>query len=210
MKQHLLAHWRDELHSKRMMYVLIVCSSILWLSCGLFKTRDPEFPTTGNETNPPANTPDMLLQNFSAAIQQKNIQEYQKVFSDTSTGTQTFLFIPTQTANARYNSFFSTWTKEAEVECMRNIFSNIGTASSPMLSFTNTNMIPYQSDSVFFSAKYTLFVSHKKTPLTTTFHGNVELYMAQNRNKTWVVYKWRDIETNKDSSWSELKGQFAK
>ncbi len=185
--------------------------SVINISCNLFDTRDPENPVTDNQTSPPATTPDALIANFISSFQQKNIQEYEKLFADTTFHQQRFMFIPNQSAAARYLAVFSSWTKISELDYFRNAMTAVGSISSPQIAFSYpAQPVRYQSDSALYTVNYTIFVPHNRTDVTTQFVGRSELYMSPNKNNIWMIYRWVDFETKKDSSWSDLKGQFAK
>ncbi|MDD8019488.1 MAG: hypothetical protein PHP42_14030 [Bacteroidota bacterium] len=176
----------------------------------MFKTRSPENPVSENQTAPLATTPDQLITNFTNAFQQKNIQEYVKLFADTATHARQFTFIPNQSAAARYIAVFSSWTTTSEHDYFLNAMTAVGT-STPQLELTYpTPPVQYQSDSALYTISYSIFVPHKRTNVTTQFTGRSELYVSPNKNNIWMIYRWVDFETKKDSSWSELKGQFAK
>lgn len=182
----------------------IAALSLLLFSCNLFDTRDPENPVTDTQALQPATSASMLITNFTSAFQQKNIQEYQKLFADS-----VFRFVPTQSAFARYASVFSTWSKTSEIDYFRNAVIEIGNASSPQLSFTTVSTVQFQNDSASYTLDYVVFVPHSRTT-TKQFTGRSELYLSSNKNSIWTIYRWVDFETKKDSSWSELKGQFSK
>lgn len=179
--------------------------SLFFLSCNLFDTRDPENPVTDNQSLPPATSPGILIANFTTAFQQKNIQEYEKLFADSA-----LVFVPTQSAAARYSAVFSSWNKSSESESFRNAMSALGATSTPQLLLTTISNVLYQSDSALFTIDYSVFVPHTLTNVTTQYSGRSEFYFSPNKNNIWTIYRWLDFETKKDSSWSELKGQFAK
>ncbi|MEI7906075.1 MAG: hypothetical protein WCI84_01825 [Bacteroidota bacterium] len=185
-------------------YYYSAALSLLLLSCNLFDTRDPENPVADNQTLQPATSASMLISNFTTAFQQKNLQEYQKLFADS-----TFRFIPTQSASARYSAVFLSWNKTSESDYFRNAITEIGNASTPQLSFTTVSNIQFQSDSVAYTMDYIVYIPHSRTTAKQCT-GRSELYMAPNKNNIWSIYRWVDFETKKDSSWSELKGQFSK
>lgn len=174
-------------------------------SCGLFDTREPENPISDNQSLPPATSPTLLLDNFKNSFQAKDIQEYEKLFADSS-----LMFIPTQSAFARYNIVFSTWNRTVETESFRNAMSSVNSSSLPQIALTVASNIQYQSDSALYTVDYTIYLPHNRADITTQFSGKSELYISPNKNNIWKIYRWIDIETKKDSSWSELKGQFAK
>jgi len=196
----------------RFSYLHIVILSALLLSCNLFDTRDPENPISDNQTLPTAFTKESLFSNFKSSFEQKNIQEYGKLFADTATHAQRYMFIPNQSSASRYAAVFSSWNTIAEMEYFRNAITAVGTSSSLQLQITSGPVIvPYQSDSAQYTFDYLLFVPHNRSDLKTQqFVGRCEITMAPDKNTTWRIYRWVDFETKKDSSWSELKGQFAK
>ncbi len=201
MKPRSHAHWRDGLRSNGF---YIAALSLFLLSCNLFDTRDPENPLTDNQTLQPATSPSMLISNFTTSFQQKNLQEYGKLFADS-----TFRFIATQSAYARYGAVFLSWNKNSESDYFRNAVTEIGNLSSPQLSFTTVSSVQFQSDSAAYTVDYVVFIPHSRST-TKQFTGRSELFMAPNKNNVWSIYRWVDFETKKDSSWSEFKGQFTK
>ncbi len=190
---------------------MIALLSISSGSCNLFDPRDASPPNSSNETLPNPTSPEALLANFISAFQQKNDVEYGKLFADTVVYHKRFQFIPNQSASARYAVIFSTWNKTSEIEYFKKAAASIGASSTPVISFNNpSQLVHYQSDSAFYSATYTIFLAHNRSGLTQQFTGRCELYLAPDKNKVnWMIYRWIDFETSKDSSWSELKGQFS-
>ncbi|MHB1048971.1 MAG: hypothetical protein ACYC09_02740 [Bacteroidota bacterium] len=181
------------------------------VSCNLFDTRDPENPITDNQSLPAATDERILMQNFLTAFQQKNIQEYEKLFADTIAHTRSFVFVPNQSAAARYSAVFTAWSKLSEVDYFRNITGSTTASSTPQITITYpVQPVKYQSDSVVYTIDYTLFVPHTRAGIIDQFAGRGELTMSPNKNNIWVIYRWIDYETKKDSSWSELKGLFSK
>lgn len=192
---------RDALHYN---IIYIAALSVVLLSCGLFDTRDPEDPLTDNQSLQPATSPTMLISNFTTAFHQKNINEYTKLFADSS-----FRFIPTQSAFARYSAVYFAWSRSSESDYFRNAVTEIGDISSPQLSFTTVSSVQFQSDSAAYTMDYVLFIPHSRSSLKQ-FTGRSEFFMSPNKNNIWTIYRWVDFETKKDSSWSEFKGQFTK
>ncbi len=182
------------------------------LSCDLFSTRDPENPVSDNQTLATAFTKEVLFSNFISSFEQKNIQEYEKLFADTATHSRRFTFVPNQSAGARFVAVFSSWDKTAEIEYFRNAVTAVGTSSSMQMQAASMPVIvTYQSDSAQYTFDYLLFVPHNRSDVKTTqFAGRCEIAMAPDKNTIWRIYRWIDYETKKDSSWSDLKGQFSK
>lgn len=193
----------------RTYHIAFVILSIFFMSCDLFDTRIPQEPGSGNQTLPIAFTKEILFANFRDAFQQKNSDEYRKLFSDTSTHNQQFIFIPAASAGTRYS--FLSWDKVTEDEYFRNIIASVGSSSSFRFDLvTIPKIVSYQSDSAKYSFMYLLFVPHNRGAVTQQFVGSGDVYVSPDKNAIWRLYRWVDFETKKDSSWSELKGQFAK
>lgn len=185
--------------------------SLVLLSCNLFDTRDPENPVADNQSLPSATDDGILMQNFLTAFRQKNIQEYEKLFADTAVHPRSLLFVPNQSAAARYSAVYSAWNKTSEVDYFRNMTGSIPASSAPQITITYpVQPVYYQSDSVVYTIDYTLLVPHSRAGSTDQFTGRSELTMSPNKNNIWVIYRWIDFETKKDSGWSELKGLFSK
>lgn len=180
----------------------IAVVSLLLISCNLFQTREPENPVSGSNSLEQATSPGIVINNLQASFQQKNIQEYEKLFNDTM-----IVFAPTPSAAARYSVVFSSWNRSAESNYFRNMITAVGTSSAPQLALTVVSTIQYQNDSAHYTLDYTIFVPNAAT---NQFTGRTDLVLSPNKNAIWSIYRWIDYETKKDSSWSELKGQFAK
>ncbi len=193
--------------------VAAICAAFFFSSCNLLKTRDAQNPETPSTTNPLASTPTQLLTNFIDAVKNKDAVEYAKLFSDTLSGGKSYTFVPAQSSAIRYTAVFSRWTKESEQDYFQKAMASLNAGGTPNLYFLNDitqGIVPFQSDSAVFTSDYVLFVPHTQPNLTTTFKGKASFYMAPNNTNTWSIYRWEDFETYKDSSWSELKGQFEK
>ena len=85
--------------------------AIVIASCDLLKPRDPQSPGTGNTANPPATSPQMLIDNLTSSFANKDVNEYEKIFSDTGSVGRDYIFVPTQKAAGDYSAFFLNWTK---------------------------------------------------------------------------------------------------
>lgn len=193
----------------RTFHMILFCS--FFCSCTLFNTREPENPVSDNQTLPDAKTAGELFGNLKTSIEQKNILEYTKLFSDSVIHQRMFVFVPTQTAGSRYGVIFSAWDKNAEAEYFRNAVTSVGASSSPQFQTSSLSVVTFQSDSAQYTFDYLLFFPHHRSDVKTQqFVGRSEIMMSQDKNFTWRIYRWIDFETKRDSSWSDLKGQFAK
>jgi hypothetical protein len=174
-------------------------------SCDLLKTRDPQPPDQGNTANPPATTPQILIDNLQSSFANKNVNDYGKIFADITSVGRTYVFVPTQKALGNY-PVFSQWTTESELNYFRKAMASVSAGFTPEVSFSNVVLTPFQSDSALYETDYTVFIS------PTTYSGHVRFSMLPNKNTgTWVISRWEDVQTSNSAalSWSDLKGQFS-
>jgi len=80
---------------------LIVFISIGLTGCFLFETRTPELPDQSSGNFIPPTSPDIVLENFTQAIKNKNADHYEACFIDSG-----YTFIPSSDANTQFPSFF--------------------------------------------------------------------------------------------------------
>jgi len=194
------------LRFERLIYSCIMIVMLV-ASCDLLKTRDSETPVGGNTANPPATSPQMVIDNLTSSFANKNVNDYEKLFADTGSVKKQYIFIPTQKAAGNYSAFFSHWTRDSELNYFRKAMASVSVSSTPTVSFSVpplTNF--YGADSALYAADYSFFLS------PTTYFGRAQFYMIPNKNTgTWAIYRWEDLPSAKDStfSWSDMKGQFS-
>lgn len=188
----------------------IFCCSLQLISCDLFETREAAPPGNQHQPLPQATDDIILLENFRAAFQEKNLTEYNKLFADTITHPLWFTFLPSVSSAARYSAVFSLWSNNEESNYFKNIIAASGNSPFQFLVFERHEIYRSPSDSAAYSLEYTISVPHTRTNITTLFTGRCELFMSPGKNNIWKIYWWADFETNKDSSWSEMKGYFAR
>jgi hypothetical protein len=179
---------------------------MLAASCDLLKTRDSETPDGGNTANPPATSPQMVIDNLTSSFANKNVNDYDKLFADTGSVKKQYIFVPTQKAAGNYSAFFSHWTRDSELNYFRKAMASVSVAFAPAVSFSGTTLTNFQADSALYAADYSFFLS------STTYLGHAQFYMIPNKNTgTWTIYRWEDQPSAKDStlSWSDMKGQFS-
>jgi len=173
-------------------------------SCDLLKTRDPQPPTQGETENPPATLPEILVTNLVTSFTNKNVNDYQKLFSDIGSVGGQYVFVPTQKAKGNYGAIFSRWTTESEANYFRKAAANVSVGF--VVTFSHDLYISYQPDSELYTADYTVFIAPK------TYVGHARFSLLPNKSAgTWVIDRWEDLQSANDStlSWSDLKGQFS-
>ncbi|MDA0986640.1 MAG: hypothetical protein O3A55_03455 [Bacteroidetes bacterium] len=187
----------------------LIIFSILFLSCDIFSTRTPEDPLIEGNTNPPATTPQLVISNFISSLQNKNILDYESLFSDTLQGGRLFKFNPTSSAKNRFGNLFQDWNKYSEKQFITKLFSSLNKSSSPNLTLSSSLYEYTYSDSARFSSNYILTVNHNSTSISTKFNGKFYLLLSKNKSNIWSISTWDDFESSKDSSFSDCKGAFS-
>ncbi len=192
-------------------YILIF---VFFSGCELFKTRNPESPDTGKSNYLQPTSADIVLTNFTNAIEDKNAENYIACFSDsTSLHDRNYQFIPSPDAITRYPGIFDNWNKASENRFFYALKSNIPENVSPNLELKN---FPFQydlsqPDSAIYTSEYYLTVSNNIPGIPTVFTGTLQFTIHRNSNGYWYIQKWIDTNPSNDTNqtWSILKAQFS-
>lgn len=167
-----------------------------------FSLREPEAPDAASDYLAPTKI-EILLANFTAAVQTLNTVNYERCFS----GPQ-YRFVPDPTSAGTAATLFTNWSVSEE----RDYFSSLRRRSptSPQNQLTLTTR-PYQfftPDSAEVSGLYQLRVVQSDTAFKSTMlEGNIRL-LVRRRNNEWKIAGWRDQRTSSALSWTDLKKYF--
>jgi hypothetical protein len=190
--------------------LILLVTAVLFVSCSVFETRNPEAPAqTSANYNPPVNASD-VFDNMQFAFQDLNTVNYLKSFSDSATAGRTFQFDPSPQARSQYIGVFLIWTIQSEQQYFDNMRSKIPSGTSASLTFT-LNPISIQSDSAQYDADYQLSVPHTQTNIPKIFQGRAQFFLIKDpTSSTWSIWHWIDFrDAQNDVGWSDLKGAFA-
>lgn len=177
--------------------------------CGIFETRTPEPPSQTSSGFIPPTTANIVLDNLINSIQERNTDNYIRCFVDTAVSDKRFSFVPTQEAQSQYAAVFSSWALSSERAYFENLKSHTPASSTTLLALNNGKFESTQSDSAIYSASYLLIFQHNVSGIPQESRGNLQFYLAPDRRGFWVIYRWIDIKTGSDFSWSEMKGKFS-
>ncbi len=183
---------------------------LVFASCQLFRTRDPEFPT---EISSRSNwkqpiTPDITLEDLQNAVYDRNAENYIRCFVDSNFSERRFVFIPTQEAQIQYPEIFKNWNLNSERNYFNNIKSNVPSTGTSGL-FLSGNFQSLGTDSAVYHASYLVSFQHTVRDIPQSAKGELQFYLAPDRNGNWVIYKWIDVKIQNEFSWSELKAKFS-
>lgn len=185
--------------------LLFTCALIISNSgCDLFQTREPQPPTQGSSNFITPTTYDKVLQNLVSAISDKNLNNYNNCFVDTTF--RPYVFTAADDARRSYPDVMNQWNLDAEQRYFRNIKE--ATAGIPSLTIPQNSPTFVSSDSVLYELDYTLYFPHNRTGVPQIVRGNMRLSLITD-GKRWAIYQWRDSKTTPDSTWSYLKAVFS-
>ncbi len=181
---------------------LLLLAAPLLAGCDLFETRDPQPPNQAASTFKPPDTPEILRDNFVAAVQEHNVTNYMRCLVDTTATTQRFVFAP----SAGYETVFQTWKLDDE----QRYFQNLGDPSGgvPVLDFSNMQELNRTATSAELTMEYFLYYPHRRTDVSRQVKGFMHLYLLVDNRQQWVIGRWEDTKTTSDSTWSYLKAHF--
>ena len=183
---------------------MMLCLSLI--SCDLFKTRTPEEPSQQSSNYIPPTDASLVLQNMVSAFQDGDAVNYTKSFSETS-----FSFEPSTSARTRYGGELLSWDKTKEQDYFKNVINSLQPNSKVTLVFTPMTSTNFP-DSCEIGTAYQLTVPHTKANVAKVFVGQSQFTIIRDPQiGYWYIRRWVDVGVNpSDSTWSDLKGAFAR
>jgi hypothetical protein len=157
----------------------------------------------------PATSPSIVLDNLINAVRERNTDNYIRCLVDSNFSDKRFSFIPTQEAQSKYAIKFNSWSLSAERGYFENLKSQTPSTATALLFFSSQKFEMVQSDSALFTGAYDLVFQHDQSGVPQEAKGTLQFYMTTDRNKLWTIYRWIDLQTGSDFSWSEMKGRFS-
>ena len=188
---------------------LCVCGGLLCLpGCGLFEPRTPEDPTQQSLNLRPPTDPTIVIANLQSAIDQKNVANYMSCFPDPLKSSRQFIFTPSADASALYAGVLTAWNRDEEQAYFQNLIARSAPTafSSLLLTLQSSTVTP---DSVVYNYDYTFTFEHSDPGFPKSARGNLQFTLGTDNNNFWMIYRWIDIKTTNDATWSLFKGKFA-
>ncbi len=179
---------------------------ILFKGCGIFETRDPQNPQNIRSTFFPPTSADIVIDNLTFAIQEKNSDNYFKCLSSSS-----FKYLPDSRSQQQYPEIFNSWSIQTE----KNYFDNLialqeGGSSSSILFLDNERLTQLSSDSASYQADYIFAFQHNKANIPKSSKGRISLILATDDDALFYIRRWEDFRQNdSDFTWSEFKANFS-
>lgn len=188
---------------------LILFSTFFLVSCDLFTTRDAERPDTGRSNFQPPVQSEIVIENLTNSLSDKNRDNYIACFADSIFAKKTFTFSASSEAAANYQIFLQGWGLNEEKNYITNLFNSISKDRSIQLTLQDANVSNLGADSLLYIANYFLNVPIASDESSSSnYSGNLQFKMLRDNRSYWVIYYWKDTKSQTLPSWSDLKGNF--
>lgn len=173
--------------------------------CGLFETRDPEDPETIRSTFFPPTSAQIVIDNLSFSIQEKNSDNYIKCISSV-----TFKYAPDSRSQQLYEQIFAGWNQQSEKRYLDNLILETDANSTSILFPSNQRLTQITPDSAVYQTDYTVVFQHRRLNVPKSAKGNLTLSISTEDDDLFYIKKWEDFRQNDtDFTWSELKANFS-
>lgn len=183
----------------------VICSVIFIVCSNPFETREPEPPTEDKSNWVQPIIPERVMDNLRYSIQEGNILNYMKCFTDTASR---FKFIPDDLVRRNNPSFFDQWNLTSEQSYMSQVVSAT-TDSLRKVSFYNITVVN-DPDSVLINFNYELEFRHNRGVVYPKIYKGQTDFWLNSGNGEWYITTWIDYGTEEDPSWSSVKVIFGK
>jgi hypothetical protein len=170
---------------------------------GCFQLREPEPADAVSEWIQPTQI-EILLTNFTTAVQRLNPANYERCFSGPS-----YRFVPDPTAAGTTAALFANWSVSEERDYFNSLRRHAPANAQNQLTLTNRRDQFFTTDSAEVSALYQLRIQQQDTAFhPALLEGSIRL-VVRRRNNEWKIASWRDQRTTgTQATWTDLKKYF--
>ena len=176
--------------------------------CGLFEPRNPEAPTQSSQTFLPATDPLIVISNLQSAVEQKSVPNYVQCLADPLASVHLFLFVPSSEGAAQYASLFRNWSTAEEQAYFQNLTTRTTPTSISKLDLTEKTR-SLAADSALLEYDYTFTFENTVAGFPSRASGNLQFALQRSSSNIWTIYRWTDLKTTNDITWSLFKGKFS-
>lgn len=171
---------------------------------GCFQLREPEPAAAASEWIQPTQI-DILLTNFTTAVQRLNPGNYERSFSGPD-----YRFTPDPTSAGSASAIFINWSTPDELTYFNGLRRRSAVGATNSLVFSGRNDNFFTADSAEVSALYVLRISQQDTAFRPTqVQGNIRL-VVRRRSNEWKIIRWRDQRTSAAPCWTDVKKYFVR
>jgi len=196
----------------KLKYIIVLNIFIVFFKCtNPFTTRDADEPDQGSANYQPANNPDITLENFILAVEDKNTSQYMNTMIKPELGgPHRFWFEPEPSLK---NNFNGPWLLQDESAYFDNLTKS-KKAGFPLLSLTMES--PLLTPITPISVDDSVESNNLAYNLRVDYGDSVKVYQGTMRFKLfhaetppyWYIYYWSDnalTQDDRNSSWTYLK-----
>ena len=170
---------------------------------GCFQLREPEPAATSSEWIQPTQV-DLLLANFTTAVQRVNVANYERSLSGPD-----YRFIPDPTSAGSSPALFVNWSVPEETTYFSSLRRRTAGTTNTSLLLSGRRDQLYTADSAEVSALYQLRITQQDTAFRAgLLQGNIRLVLRR-RNNEWRIVRWTDQRTGPGLCWTDLKKYFS-
>lgn len=168
-----------------------------------FQLREPEPAAAASEWIQPTQI-DILLANFTTAVQNVNVANYERSLSGPN-----YRFVPDPTSAGSSPALFANWSVPEETTYFSSLRRRTATGVTNSLILTDRRDQLYTADSAEVTALYQLRVTQQDTAFRAgLLQGNIRLILRRRSNE-WRIVAWRDQRTGTGLCWTDLKKYFS-
>jgi hypothetical protein len=195
-------------------FIIFTILMIAAASCNNpFSTRKAEKGESTGAAIKPANSPENVLHNLWSSFGSMSIYDYMDIF------TEDFVFNPDPADSVEYEQdFMYGWGYEEEMTFAENFLQK--TVASE-IEFT-THSYEYKAGEDLYDYIYSIMIFSPDSTVTsrTDVKGHAWLYLKENEEGKWKIYKWTEIRQNSNeqqndtgsdrgySSWGVLRAMY--
>ncbi|MFC1728694.1 hypothetical protein ACFL6I_00020 [candidate division KSB1 bacterium] len=172
-----------------------------------FSTREPEPPSNAQAAWIQPVSPEIVFDNFEAAIREKNVENYLRCFGASESVRAGFRFVPELSIANNYQDLFVDWNITRERNYINNLFTLLPSDSVSSLILTPVTESQF-GDSVRAAKDYDLFIAHTKTSVNRQLIGRMDVTLRKGADALWYISYWADFKTGEFHVWSKLKAEF--
>jgi len=186
---------------------VLICIASVCACRNPFGTREPEEPASLQATWFQPVSPELVLVNFTAAIEEKNVENYVRCFGADKAVQAGFRFVPERSVANNYQGVFANWSITEERNYINHLFSVLPADSLSSLILSEVTEFQ-QSDSVRTTKDYDLLLSHTNPSAPRRVIGRMEVTLRKGADALWYISYWADYKTGDTPVWSLLKAEF--
>ena len=184
---------------------LVICMLLLMLftSCSLFETREPEDP--GTTTVPVFIQPDRpqdVIQNLQNTVRALNLDNYRRCL------TESFEYEPSSVAQSSNPDLWLGWGFADEEVYFNNMRAEAEGLSGHDLQLDNRRFVQISQDMEQFDADYRITVQHNRQGLPVSAEGRMRLIITRDESGIWAIEAWSDAAEGSDFTWSDFRAAF--